>query len=98
MGALSEPPRSGEVFRTAYTYRVAAHSVERGEADAAGNIGALACDLADVPTSFGMNEQPREKKPYAPPRLVVYGDVRTLTREGGPNTKDGGNNARGNRS
>lgn len=45
-----------------------------------------------------MNEQPREKKPYAPPRLVVYGDVRTLTREGGPNTKDGGNNARGNRS
>ena len=41
----------------------------------------------------------REKKQYTAPRLIVYGDVRTLTREGGINpTKDGGNNARGNRT
>jgi len=40
-----------------------------------------------------------KKKPYTPPRLVVYGDVRTLTRENGVNlNKDGGNNARGNRT
>jgi hypothetical protein len=44
-------------------------------------------------------DRPSEKKPYVPPRLIVYGDVRTLTREGGPNrTKDNGNNARGNRT
>lgn len=39
------------------------------------------------------------KKPYQAPRLIVYGDVRTLTRQGGPHTqKDGSNNARGNRT
>lgn len=41
----------------------------------------------------------KKKRPYTPPRLIVYGDVRTLTRENGLNpTKDGGNNARGNRT
>ena len=49
--------------------------------------------------SFSMNDNPREKKPYTAPRLIVYGDVRTLTREGGVSAaKDGGNNARGNRT
>ena len=39
------------------------------------------------------------KRPYTPPRLIVYGDVRTLTRENGPHVlKDGSNNARGNRT
>ncbi|HEX7151734.1 MAG TPA: lasso RiPP family leader peptide-containing protein [Thermoanaerobaculia bacterium] len=39
------------------------------------------------------------KKAYQQPRLVVYGSVRELTREGGPNNrKDGGNNAQGNRT
>lgn len=39
------------------------------------------------------------RKPYRSPRLTVYGSVRELTREGGPNrTKDGGNNAAGNRT
>ena len=39
------------------------------------------------------------KKPYSTPRLIVYGDVRTLTREAGPGlAKDNGNNARGNRT
>ena len=48
--------------------------------------------------SFGM-EQTEKKKQYTAPRLIVYGDVRTLTREGGLSTpKDGGNNARGNRT
>jgi len=43
--------------------------------------------------------QAETKKPYSTPRLIVYGDVRTLTREGGPSQpKDGGNNARGNRT
>lgn len=46
-----------------------------------------------------MDQQQKKKRPYTPPRLVVYGDVRTLTRENGPNTqKDSGNNARGNRT
>ena len=41
----------------------------------------------------------REKKVYKPPRLVVYGSIRTLTREGGTHRdKDGGNNANGNRT
>lgn len=45
-----------------------------------------------------MDQQPK-KKPYDPPRLVVYGGIRAVTREGGPNTqKDGSNNARGNRT
>jgi hypothetical protein len=44
-------------------------------------------------------ERENKKRPYTPPRLIVYGDVRTLTREGGMNNpKDGGNNARGNRT
>ena len=48
--------------------------------------------------SFSMN-QAQPKKPYSTPRLIVYGDVRTLTREGGPGPqKDNGNNARGNRT
>lgn len=39
------------------------------------------------------------RKPYRAPRLAVYGSVRDLTRENGPNTqKDGGNNARNNRT
>ena len=49
--------------------------------------------------SFGMEQREKKKQPYTAPRLIVYGDVRTLTREGGPSpTKDGGNNARGNRT
>lgn len=32
----------------------------------------------------------REKKPYRPPRLVVYGDLRHLTRAKGGNKTDGG--------
>ena len=49
--------------------------------------------------SFSMQEKEQKKLPYTAPRLIVYGDVRTLTREGGPSTaKDGGNNARGNRT
>jgi hypothetical protein len=44
-------------------------------------------------------DQTNEKKPYSTPRLIVYGDVRTLTRENGPHTqKDGGNNGIGNRT
>jgi hypothetical protein len=46
-----------------------------------------------------MADIPVKKKPYAPPRLVVYGNVRTITQEGGPDrAKDGGNNATGNRT
>lgn len=42
---------------------------------------------------------PTGRKPYRAPRLTVYGSVRELTREGGPNrTKDGGNNAANNRT
>jgi len=41
----------------------------------------------------------KKKRPYTPPRLIVYGNVRTITQEGGPSrNKDGGNNATGNRS
>ena len=44
-------------------------------------------------------DQTKKKQPYSTPRLIVYGNVRTLTREGGPNrAKDGGNNANGNRT
>ncbi len=32
----------------------------------------------------------REKKPYRPPRLVVYGDLRLLTKAKGGNKTDGG--------
>ncbi len=32
----------------------------------------------------------REKKPYRSPRLVVYGDLRRLTRAKGGNKTDGG--------
>ena len=43
--------------------------------------------------------QKHERKAYRPPRLTVYGSVRDLTREGGPNRdKDGGTNAIGNRT
>ena len=46
-----------------------------------------------------MEQEKAPKRPYIPPRLIVYGDVRTLTRENGPNIqKDGSNNARGNRT
>lgn len=46
-----------------------------------------------------MDPKPKKKRPYTPPRLTVYGDVRTLTREGGVHdAKDGGNNARNNRT
>ena len=39
------------------------------------------------------------RKPYRAPRLAVYGSIRELTREGGANNnKDGGNNARNNRT
>lgn len=39
------------------------------------------------------------RKPYRAPRLAVYGSVRDLTRENGPNRrKDGGNNGIGNRT
>lgn len=39
------------------------------------------------------------RKPYRAPRLTVYGSVRELTLEGGPNrNKDGGNNALNNRT
>ena len=35
-----------------------------------------------------------QKKPYSPPRLVVYGDIRELTRNSQKNVnKDGGNNS-----
>jgi hypothetical protein len=45
-----------------------------------------------------MDQKPK-KKAYSAPRLIVYGDVRTLTRELGLHiNKDGGNNARGNRT
>ena len=33
------------------------------------------------------------KKPYSTPRLIVYGDVRTITRQNGTHAKDGGNNS-----
>jgi hypothetical protein len=43
--------------------------------------------------------QAKIRKPYRAPRLSVYGSVRDLTRENGPNVnKDGGNNARNNRT
>jgi len=46
-----------------------------------------------------MGQETKTKRPYSPPRLIVYGDVRTLTRENGPHVqKDNGNNARGNRT
>ena len=48
-----------------------------------------------------MNTTPdtKPRKPYRAPRLSVYGLVRDLTREGGPNrNKDGGNNAVDNRT
>ena len=46
-----------------------------------------------------MEQTDKKKRPYTPPRLIVYGNVRTLTGEGGPNRdKDGGNNARNNRT
>jgi len=46
-----------------------------------------------------MDKPEKKKRPYIAPRLIVYGDVRTLTREGGIHPpKDGGNNARGNRT
>ena len=46
-----------------------------------------------------MEQKETKKRPYTAPRLVVYGNVRTLTREGGIHTaKDGGNNARTNRT
>ncbi len=32
----------------------------------------------------------RKKKPYRPPRLVVYGDLRRLTRGKGGSNPDGG--------
>lgn len=32
----------------------------------------------------------RKKKPYRPPRVVVYGDLRRLTRAKGGNKTDGG--------
>lgn len=36
-------------------------------------------------------EAPRlKKKPYRPPRLVAYGDLRTLTMAKGGNKNDGG--------
>jgi len=44
-------------------------------------------------------DQTKKKQLYRTPRLIVYGDVRTLTREAGPGpAKDNGNNARGNRT
>lgn len=44
-------------------------------------------------------QQRRERKAYRAPKLTVYGSVRDLTREGGPNRdKDGGSNALGNRT
>jgi hypothetical protein len=44
-------------------------------------------------------KQAHRRKPYRAPRLSVYGSVRDLTREGGPNrNKDSGNNANGNRT
>ena len=49
--------------------------------------------------SFSMKQTEKKKQPYTPPRLIVYGNVRTLTGEGGAGTnKDGGNNARNNRT
>ncbi|HYH06509.1 MAG TPA: lasso RiPP family leader peptide-containing protein [Thermoanaerobaculia bacterium] len=46
-----------------------------------------------------MNAHAAPKRPYHPPRLTVYGNIRDLTREGGRNNdKDGGNNARNNRT
>ncbi|HET7433868.1 MAG TPA: lasso RiPP family leader peptide-containing protein [Thermoanaerobaculia bacterium] len=45
------------------------------------------------------SQQWKPRKPYRRPALTVYGSVRELTREGGPNNqKDGGNNALGNRT
>jgi hypothetical protein len=39
-----------------------------------------------------MNQQPQNeaavKKPYDPPRLVVYGDVRRLTQSGSQNGRE----------
>jgi hypothetical protein len=46
-----------------------------------------------------MAELQVKKKPYTPPRLIVYGNVRAITQQGGPDrNKDGGNNATGNRT
>jgi hypothetical protein len=37
--------------------------------------------------------QAKKKQPYAAPRLIVYGDVRTITRQVTRSiNKDGGNN------
>lgn len=39
------------------------------------------------------------RRPYVRPELTVYGTIRNLTQQGGPNRlPDGGNNARGNRT
>lgn len=36
----------------------------------------------------------RTKKPYQPPRLIVYGAIRRITQQNGNHTnKDGGSNA-----
>jgi hypothetical protein len=54
--------------------------------------------MVDVPLNSSMDHTKR-KQQYSTPRLIVYGDVRTLTRENGPHVlKDGSNNARGNRT
>ena len=41
---------------------------------------------------MGMKQQPQNeaavKKPYDPPRLVVYGDVRRLTQSGSQNGRE----------
>lgn len=36
----------------------------------------------------------QKKKPYRPPRLVVYGDLRTLTMAKGGSKNDGGGKPR----
>lgn len=38
--------------------------------------------------------QPPKKKPYRPPRLVAYGDLRTLTKAKGGINNDGGGKPR----
>ena len=46
-----------------------------------------------------MEEKVKTRKPYTAPKLIVYGNVRTITQEGGPHrNKDGSNNATGNRT
>ena len=70
--------------------------MERGKTPATGNESVVPCEVADVPVSADMDQK---KRPYTPPRLIVYGNVRTITQEGGPNrNKDSGNNALGNRT